>query len=103
MVEDSVNVAREHIEAFNAGDWERVKSTLAAGSVYDEVGTQRRIEGADQIINAYKGWKQAMPDAKGNITNALGSGNTATLQITWEGTQTGPLAGPSGTLPPSGK
>ena len=103
MADESINVARENIEAFNAGDWDRVKSTLAADSVYDEVGTQRRIQGADQIIDAFKGWKQAMPDVKGTVTNALASGNTATLQITWEGTQTGPLAGPGGTFPPSGK
>ena len=94
MADESINVARENIEAFNAGDWNRVKSTLAPDSVYDEVGTQRRIQGADQIIEAFKGWRQAMPDVKGTVTNALASGNTATLQITWEGTQTGPLAGP---------
>ena len=103
MADESINVARENIEAFNAGDWNRVKSTLAPDSVYDEVGTQRRIQGADQIIEAFKGWRQAMPDVKGTVTNALASGNTATLQITWEGTQTGPLAGPGGTIPPSGK
>lgn len=101
--QDIIKVARENIEAFNAGDWDRVKSTLTANCVYDEVGTQRRIQGADQIVDAFKGWKQAMPDAKGTVTNAMASGNTATLQITWEGTQTGPLAGPGGTLPPSGK
>ena len=42
-------------------------------------------------------------DAKGTVTNALASGNTAVLEITWEGTQTGPLVGPGGTIPPSGK
>ncbi len=103
MAEDAVRIVRENIEAFNAADWERVRATLAPDCVYDEVGTQRRMEGADDIIQAFQGWKQAMPDATGTITNALSSGNTATLQITWEGTQTGPLAGPGGTIPPSGK
>ncbi|MBI1885983.1 MAG: ester cyclase [Chloroflexi bacterium] len=100
---DAINLARENIEAFNVADWGRLKSTLAADSVYDEVGTQRRIQGADRIVDALKGWKQAMPDAKGTVTNAFASGNTATLEITWEGTQTGPLTGPAGTIPPSGK
>jgi steroid delta-isomerase-like uncharacterized protein len=101
--QDPIRVARENIEAFNAGDWQRVKATLAPDSVYDEVGTQRRLQGADEIVQAFQGWKQAMPDAKGTITNAIASGNTVTLEITWEGTQTGPLMGPGGSLPASGK
>jgi len=101
--QDPIRVARENIEAFNAGDWQRVKATLAPDSVYDEVGTQRRLQGADEIVQALQGWKQAMPDAKGTITNAIASGNTVTQEITWEGTQTGPLMGPSGSLPASGK
>ena len=44
-----------------------------------------------------------MPDATGTVTNALASGNTVTLQVTWEGTQTGPLKGPMGTIPASGR
>ena len=101
--QDAIRVARENIEAFNAGDWQRLKATLAPDSVYDEVGTQRRIQGADEVVQALQGWKQAMPDAKGTVANAVASGNTATLEITWEGTQTGPLAGPGGTIPASGK
>ena len=44
-----------------------------------------------------------MPDVKGTVTNAFASGNNAVLEVTWEGTQTGPMDGPGGTLPPSGK
>ena len=44
-----------------------------------------------------------MPDVKGTVTNALASGDSVVLEITWEGTQTGPLEGPGGTIPPSGK
>ncbi len=101
--QDLIRVARESIDAFNASDWERNKAILADDYLYDEVGTQRRIQGADKAIEALQGWKQAMPDAKGTVTNALVSGNTVTLEITWEGTQTGPLAGPGGTIPASGK
>ena len=106
MAEQDLNkIARENIDAFNAGDWERFKAPLAPDCVYNEMGTQRRIQGPAQIVQAMQGWKQAMPgtDAKGTVTNALASGNTAVLEITWEGTQTGPLVGPGGTIPPSGK
>jgi steroid delta-isomerase-like uncharacterized protein len=101
--QDLIRLARESIDAFNAGDWQRYKATLTPDSVYNELGTQRRIQGPDQILQALQGWKQAMPDAKGTVTNALASGNTVALEITWEGTHTGPLVGPGGTIPASGK
>ena len=47
--------------------------------------------------------KAAMPDARGNVKNALSSGNSVALEVVWEGTHTGPLMTPGGTIPPSGK
>ncbi len=100
---DLTEVAREVVEAFNASDWERTRALMTPDYLYNEVGTQRSIQGPDEVIAALEEWKEAMPDATGTVTNALVSGNTVTLQITWEGTQTGPLEGPMGTIPASGK
>ena len=44
-----------------------------------------------------------MPDVKGTVTNAVSSGSTVTLEVTWKGTHTGPLQGPSGSVPATGK
>ena len=101
--QELIKIARDNIDAFNAGDWGRFKAGIAADAVYDEVGTQRRYQGPDQITQNSQEWKQAFPDATGTITSAVASGNTVTLEITWEGTHTGPLAGPGGTIPASGK
>jgi steroid delta-isomerase-like uncharacterized protein len=100
---DLTSIAREAVEAFNTSDWERSKAILAPDYVLNELGTQRRIEGPDAAIESMQGWKEAMPDVVGTVTNTFVSGNTVTLQITWEGTQTGPLEGPMGTIPASGK
>ncbi len=100
---DLASIAREAVEAFNASDWERSKAILTPDYVYNELGTQRRLEGRDAVIASMQGWKEAMPDVAGTITNALVSGNTVTLQVTWEATHTGPLTGPMGTIPASGK
>jgi steroid delta-isomerase-like uncharacterized protein len=101
--QEMIHLARENIEAFNDGDVERFKATLAPDGVYEEVATQRRVQGVDQITEATMGWKQAFPDAKGIITKAVAGDSTATLELTWEGTHTGPLTGPAGTIPASGK
>jgi len=101
--QDLIRLARENVEAFNTGDWHRLKAPLAPDVVYDEVGSQRRVQGADQLVQAYQGWKQALPDGKGKIKNAFASGNQVTIEVTWEGTHNGPLVGPGGTIRPSGK
>ena len=44
-----------------------------------------------------------MPDPNGTVTKAIASGTSVVLEITWEGTRTGPLESPGGTIPASGK
>ena len=101
--QDLVKVTRGLVDAFNRSDWEGCKAALTADALYDEVGTSRRLQGVADIIQALQGWKGAMPDVKGTVTNAVAVGNTAVLEVTWHGTQTGPLPGPTGTLPATGK
>src|SRR5437016_2012507 len=100
---DLIGVARDTIGAFEKNDWTGLKKSLADDVVYNEYGTQRRVQGADQLIDAWRGWKEAFPDTKGNISNSIASGNCVTLEITWEGTHTGTLPTPSGPIPASGK
>ena len=101
--QDVLRVARENIDAFSSGDRDRFRATLAADAVYDELATGRRVQGADKVTEVSFSWRQAFPDARGTITNALASGETAVLEILWEGTQTGALATPGGELPASGR
>ncbi len=101
--QDLIQAARGLVEAFNASDWEGCKAALASDSVYDEVGTSRRVQGVDEIIPCWQAWKEAMPDIKGNVTNAYATGNTVVLEVTWKGTHTGPLQGPSGSVAATGQ
>ena len=98
-----ITIAREQVEGFNSGDWERVRAGLASDSRLDELGTERKVEGPEKIVELFKGWKQAFPDAAGTVTSAIASGNTAALEVTWKGTHTGPLTTAEGMIPASGK
>jgi steroid delta-isomerase-like uncharacterized protein len=100
---DLIRIARVNVEAYNAGDWQQLGGVLAPDVVYDEVATHRRLQGVEKMIEAYRGWKQVAPDGHGAITKAFASGNLVTLEVTWTGTQMGPLAGPEGMLPPTGR
>lgn len=104
MAQSAEDLARESIECYNAGDFDRLRSLLADDFYEEELATQRRLEGADARVEAARGWKQAFPDERGTITGVCTSGNTVAIELTWEGTQSGPLATPDGReLPPSNK
>ena len=102
-MDEVVKIARKQIDAFNAGDWEQLRAGLTSDSRYDELGTQRKIEGSEKIVELFKAWKTAFPDAAGTVTSAIASGNKASLEVTWKGTHTGPLETAEGTIPASGK
>ena len=101
--DEIVKLARKQVEAFNSGDWEQMRAMLASDSRYDELGTERKIEGPEKIVELFKGWKSAFPDAVGTVTSAVASGNRAALEVTWKGTHTGALETAEGTIPASGK
>jgi steroid delta-isomerase-like uncharacterized protein len=101
--EELVKLAREQINAFNKGDWELLRGILVSDPHYEEFGTERKAEGPEKIIELFKGWKQAFPDAAGAVTSAVASGDKAALEVTWTGTHTGPLVTAEGTIPASGK
>jgi steroid delta-isomerase-like uncharacterized protein len=101
--QDPIDVVRSVVEAFNASDWDRFRDLSAANVIYDEVATRRKTEGLDETLSLLQGWKVAMPDVTGTVDDVVASGNVVTAQITWDGTQTGPLESPGGTIPASGK
>ena len=98
-----IQTARNVVSAFNESEWGKYQGLFASDCLYDEVGTSRQLRGLDVIIPALKGWKAAMPDVKGTVTNAVSAGNTVFLEVTWQGTHTGPLQGPSGSIPATGR
>ena len=63
----------------------------------------RRIQGVDAYVELCQGWKQVFADGRGTVHNTVASGGTVAQEVTWEGTHTGPLVGPGGTLAPTGR
>ena len=103
MSQDNIGVLRDQIEAFCAKDWSRFKATLSDDAVYMEKPTQRRVQGAEAIMQLVKGWADAFPDPTAKIIKTFAAGDTAVVELEWQGTHKGPLAGPMGSIPPTGK
>lgn len=98
-----IDVAKAQILAYNRKDWDGVRKAVVPGFVYDELGTQRKIRGVDDVIDVWQGWAKAMPDSKATIKSAVASGNTVVLEVIWRGTHSGPLATPGGEIAATGK
>ena len=89
---ENIDIARQGIDAFNSGDWDAVRAAFTDNPTYNELGTGRSLTGTDAILEAQQGWKTAFPDVVGTVTNAFASGDQVSLEISWNGTHTGPLS-----------
>jgi steroid delta-isomerase-like uncharacterized protein len=97
-------IAQGLIVAYNDRDWNRVKASITTDFTYDEVATARKVTGADQTIELWKGWAQAFPDSKGTFQGShVVNDGTVVLEVTWKGTHKGPLQTPTGAIAPTGK
>ena len=101
--QDQTQVAREIVTGYSTGNWTALKGLFTPAAVYNELGSQRRIQGPDAIIQTLQGWKKAMTDSQGKVISAIASGDTVAMQITWTGTHDGTFTGPTGTVPATGK
>jgi len=101
--EQLVQAAKASIIAYNNKDWKTARASLTPDVVYDEVATQRRVEGVDEVLNVWKGWAAAFPDSKATFHSAHVSGNTVVIELTWKGTHTGTLETPDGPVAATGK
>jgi steroid delta-isomerase-like uncharacterized protein len=93
-----IDAAKASILAYNDKNWDNVRASLTPDALYDEVATQRKLQGVDQVIECWEGWARALPDSKATIHGAMASGNTVCIEMTWHGKHTGPLELPTGPL-----
>lgn len=99
-----LGVAKSCIQAYNNKDWVKAKATITPDFDYDEVASGRRIKGADEALEAWKGWAQAFPDSKATFQGThVSEDGTVTLELTWKGTHQGVLHTPKGPIAATGK
>jgi steroid delta-isomerase-like uncharacterized protein len=98
-----LDTIRKSLADFSAGRWDSVRKSLADDLVYEELATQTSCRRADEVVNALKRWKRAFPDLEANVLGGFESGDRVVAEVEWQGTQSGPLEGPFGTIQPSNK
>ena len=103
MSDALINTAKQPFIAYGEKDWDKVTAAVTPDFSYDEVASGRHPSGIDQVLEVWKGWGTAFPDSKATFHGAVVSGDTVILEVTWNGTQTGPMVTPNGEVPATGK
>ena len=98
-----IETAKAATIAYNEKNWDKARAVFVEKGIYDEKATGRRMQGINQIIEAWQGWAKAIPDSKATFIAEYASGDTAILEVVWNGVQSGPLQMPHGTIQPSNK
>lgn len=101
--QEIIAAAKAPTEAYNEKDWDAVRRSIGPGFVYEEVSTNRKAEGVEEVLELWQAWGGAFPDSRATFEEPLVDGDTVVLRLRWTGTHTGPLALPDGKVPPTGK
>jgi predicted ester cyclase len=88
-------------KAFNSSDWGAYSAPMTNDTLYESPRAQAR--GPEQILEIVRGVKVAYPDIKATATKVLTCGNTLVRELTWEGTNSGPMTTSQGTIPPTNR
>jgi steroid delta-isomerase-like uncharacterized protein len=101
--QDNANLARSLYEGFNARDFDRAAASISEDSEILNVPLGVTLRGLEGNRQFQQGWATAFPDSKVEITNLIATDDYVVVEFTGRGTHTGPLAGPTGTIPATGR
>jgi steroid delta-isomerase-like uncharacterized protein len=100
---DHAVTARALNDAYNARDWDTATSLMTPGVELVNQATGERFDGPDGARAFLAGWATAFPDSEVETTLVVADEVTAVTEFRGRGTHTGPLSGPAGTIPPTGR
>ena len=95
--------ARALNDAFNARDWTAAAALATADVEVINVATGETLHGPQGLQQFLQGWATAFPDSTVETTRVVADEHGVAMEFTGRGTQTGPLGGPMGEIPPTGK
>jgi steroid delta-isomerase-like uncharacterized protein len=104
--QDSAAIVRAGYDAFNDRDFDRIDAMVSEDfELVDFAADGQTFRGPQGFREWHQIFLMAFPDAKVELTNVVAAGEEGWVFIgqTGRGTHTGPLVGPSGTIPPTGR
>ncbi len=65
--------------------------------------SMQHVHGTEALRQYLQTWSTAFPDSRIEVNNIIESGDQAAGEMVYRGKHTGPLTGPQGEIPPTGK
>jgi steroid delta-isomerase-like uncharacterized protein len=100
---DNVTLARTLYDDWNKRDFDHLAGMLADDGEILLVGSGTSFRGPEGARQFARMWADGFPDGIVTIDNVVGAGDQVVVEYTGRGTQTGPLAAASGTIPATGR
>lgn len=102
--EENITVVREHYNAFNKRDFGYGATLVDPKVQWINIPFGTTYEGPEGYKQYLKLWTTALSDARVEIINLVASGDWVAVEFTGKGNHNaGPLLGPKGPIPPTGK
>lgn len=96
-------LVRTVYDAYNERDFGRSAAVVADDVELINVATGQVFRGREGFLAFLNGWATAFPDSKVEVVGLKAAEDGASVEFFGRGTHTGPLAGPAGTIPPTGR
>jgi steroid delta-isomerase-like uncharacterized protein len=100
---DHAAAARAFNDAYNARDWDAAIQLTTPNVAIANQATGQSFQGPDGVRAFLEGWATAFPDSQVETTSVIADEAAAAVEFHGRGTQSGPLAGPAGEIPPTGR
>jgi predicted ester cyclase len=101
---DVKQLAQDSVDMFNDRSYrQKAKEVMDSNVVVSDGPTGQELHGPDGYVQYADGFVTAMPDLKGTALEHKVSGNTVTTRVHGQGTFTGTMVTPQGSMPGNGK
>jgi len=103
-VQDNIKLDEAEIAAWNAHDVERAAVIFPENVVWIDTGSPQPLNGRDAIRQYLQGWFTAFPDIKITVANRVVTEDYVAAELTFVGTNSGPLQlAPGASIPATGR
>jgi len=101
---DNAAVVRDLFEAFNSHNLDRAAAMVTEDfELIDFAAEGQTFRGPEGLRQWFQTFLTALPDARTELINVVAADEWVFSEHVGRGTHTGPLVGPSGELPPTGR
>lgn len=96
-------IIRSFYAALNSRDLGKFTSHFSDDGQFKDMSSGRIYRGKNEIRTMAEGWLKAFPDMRLELSSVIESGDVCCAELSMVGTHTGPLTGPQGEIPATGK